>query len=356
MAKFQITLHKNTGVTAEQAPYLGNYVSKGQIPYDEILKNTATGCGMPIDEVDAMLNGSVAAIIKRQIIQATRMDFGFAVFLPIITGGFATSDAAFDPAKNTYELAMSFNKDIRNALVNVRPEIVSEEGATKVKLGNVFSKANPRPYGVLRLGEVARGTGEHLVFTDDGAALKLEDTKTGAEIEIPLSGVTSETSNVFEFTVPQNMLPGDYKVWVLSRGGDAEGAVQSVSYRVKVIAAPEPTGPHITKVTSDGGVEDDHLAAKKNHVLGTGLALGEGDHVYLRLIDTDGTVLEDNSQDHRVASSTDTEITSGDSGFWPDDSEYPDGEWNEEGRTVKLRVVKADGTSAERRVYLDDGE
>ena len=82
--------------------------------------------------------------------------------------------------------------------------------------------------------------------------------------------------------------------------------------------------------------------------------LGEGDHVYLRLIDTDGTVLEDNSQDHRVTSSTDTEITSGDSGFWPDDSEYPDGEWDEEGRTIKLRVVKADGTAAERRVYLDD--
>ena len=173
-------------------------------------------------------------------------------------------------------------------------------------------------------------------------------------IDIPLTGVTSEKPNVFEFTVPENMLPGDYKVWVMSRGGDAEGAVQSVSYRVKVIASPEPTGPHITKMTNEGGGADDHMCGQKSHVLGKGLALGQGDHVYVSLYETDGSLLEDNLQDDRVASSTDTEITTGNNGFWPDDSEYPDGEWTEEGRTIKLKVVKADGTTLEHRVYLDD--
>lgn len=251
------------------------------------------------------------------------------------------------------------SREVRDAVAGEVPDYNGEEATSKVKISSEMDLGT-ESFKVIRGTDSFRVCGIDLAVPDgEDESLSLVMTDGTTKVA---DVVVSETDDgqrlVCSLRADAAVAVGRYKLRLVSHGIDPTAPLVTRTYPVTLdrAIAPEPTGPTITKVTSDGPVEDDHLAVSKNHVLGTGLALGEGDHVYLRLIDTDGTVLEDNSQDHRVASSTDAEITSGDSGFWPDDSEYPDGEWDEEGRTVKLRVVKADGTAAERRVYLDNGE
>ncbi|MBQ0033351.1 MAG: hypothetical protein KBT68_11205, partial [bacterium] len=248
MAKHEITIRENTGSTKEVAPYLGTYVSKETVKIDPISEAVAKLCGLPANQVQTILTGAFELIAKMEKEDgAVRVNFdGFAVG-QVIRGHFASSDAVFDPAVNTLELAILLNDDVRNYLVNVTPTIVADENATKVRVHNVADVETPRPYQVIHGKHPFCVTGINLVTTDEGAEVYLEDSK-GIKFEC----VVDEVKSKQEFVAHSDALldGGDYKLWVKSRGGDAEGTLQSDFRKVKYLHVEGPIT--IDKVASEG--------------------------------------------------------------------------------------------------------
>ena len=239
MAKHEITIRENTGATKASAPYLGNYVSKETVKIDPISEAVAKLCGLPAIQVQTILTGAFDQIARMQQEDgAVRCNFdGFAV-CQVIKGLFPSSDAAFDPAVNTLELAILLNDDVRNFLVNVVPAIVTDDTATKVRVHNVADVETPRPYQVIHGKHPFCVTGINLVTTDEGAEVYLEDPK-GTKFPCTVDEVKSKQ----EFIAHTNALleGGDYKCWVKSRGGDAEGTLQSDFRKVKYLyVEPDP--------------------------------------------------------------------------------------------------------------------
>ena len=248
MAKHEITIRENTGATKASAPYLGNYVSKETVKIDPISEAVAKLCGLPAIQVQTILTGSFELIAKMEKEDgAVRVNFdGFAVG-QVIRWHFASSDAVFDPAVNSLELAILLNDDVRNYLVNVTPTIVADENATKVRVHNVADVSTPRPYQVIHGRHPFCVTGINLVMSDEGAEVYLEDSK-GIKFECTVDEVKSKQ----EFTAHTNALldGGDYKCWVKSRGGDAEGTLQSDFRKVKYLEIVDP--PTVDDIASEG--------------------------------------------------------------------------------------------------------
>ena len=249
MAKHEITIRENTGSTKEVAPYLGTYVSKETVKIDPISEAVAKLCGLPAIQVQTILSGAFELIAKMEKEDgAVRVNFdGFAVG-QVIRGHFASSDAAFDPAVNALELAILLNEDVRNYLVNVTPTIVADEYATKVRVHNVADTVTPRPYQVIHGKHPFCVTGINLVMSDEGAEVYLEDSK-GIKFEC----VVDEVKSRQEFVAHSAALlaGGDYRLWVKSRGGDAEGTLQSDFRKVKYLyVEPDPLA-----VSEDGDIK-----------------------------------------------------------------------------------------------------
>ena len=238
MAKHEITIRENTGATKTTAPYLGTYVSKETVKIDPISEAVAKLCGLPAIQVQTILSGAFDQIARMQQEDgAVRVNFdGFAV-CQVIKGPFASSDAAFDPAVNTLELAILLNDDVRNYLVNVVPAIVADDTATKVRVHNVADTETPRPYQVIHGKHAFCVTGINLVMSDEGAEVYLEDSK-GIKFEC----VVDEVKSRQEFVAHSATLlqGGDYRLWVKSRGGDAEGSLQSDFRKVKYLHIEDP--------------------------------------------------------------------------------------------------------------------
>ena len=238
MAKHEITIRENTGATKTTAPYLGTYVSKETVKIDPVSEAVAKLCGLPAIQVQTILSGAFDQIARMQQEDgAVRVNFdGFAV-CQVIKGPFASSDAAFDPAVNTLELAILLNDDVRNYLVNVVPAIVADDSGTKVRVHNVADTETPRPYQVIHGKHAFCVTGINLVMSDEGAEVYLEDSK-GIKFEC----VVDEVKSRQEFVAHSATLlrGGDYRLWVKSRGGDAEGSLQSDFRKVKYLHIEDP--------------------------------------------------------------------------------------------------------------------
>ena len=276
MAKHEITIRENTGATKASAPYLGNYVSKETVKIDPISEAVAKLCGLPSIQVQTILTGSFDQIARMQQEDgAVRCNFdGFAV-CQVIKGLFPSSDAAFDPAVNTLELAILLNDDVRNHLVNVVPAIVADDTATKVRVHNVADVETPRPYQVIHGKHPFCVTGINLVTTDEGAEVYLEDSK-GIKFEC----IVDEVKSKQEFVAHSDALldGGDYKLWVKSRGGDAEGTLQSDFRKVKYLHIEDPiTIDKVASEGADGIVKGEAFAAE-----GEGLSWHDGDSVTVR--------------------------------------------------------------------------
>ena len=260
MAKHEITIRENVGVTKTMAPYLGNYVSKETVKVDPISEAVAKLCGLPAIQVQTILTGAFEHIAKMEKEDgAIRVNFdGFAV-AQVIKGTFQSSDSAFDPDANQLDLAILLNEDVRNYLVNVTPTIVADENATKVRVHNVADCETPRPYQVIHGKHPFCVTGINLVMEDEGAEVYLEDSK-GIKYEC----VVDEVKSKQEFNAHSVMLleGGDYKLWVKSRGGDAEGSLQSDFRKVKYLHIEDPiTIDEIVSEGADGIVKGEAFAA-----------------------------------------------------------------------------------------------
>ena len=275
MAKHEIMIHQNTGVTKESAPYLGSYLSKETIKSDAFAAKIAEKCGLPAIQVQAIIAGAFDVIEELEQEGLVRIHIDGFTVCGIITGSFPTADAAFNPEKNTLQLALRLDESIRNELAAVVPAIVTDSSVTRLRVDNVMDLEAPRPYNVIHGKHVFRVAGFNMVLTDEGAGAKLVDSR-GIEYELVIDEVVSK--QLFKAHTETLLEPGDYKLVVKSKAGDAEGPLQTAFRRVKYLAVADPvTIDSIATEGNEGIVKGEAFAA-----VGTNLSFGEGDSVTVK--------------------------------------------------------------------------
>ena len=137
MAKLEIQIHENTSATKDVAPYLGTFISKGTINFAALAEQAAKLSGLPVIQIEAILRGAFDEFGDLEREGPVRINFDGGCICVIIKGRFESSDAAFDPEKNSLEIAWHLSDNIRNSLVNEVPKIVTDETSTKVRLNIV---------------------------------------------------------------------------------------------------------------------------------------------------------------------------------------------------------------------------
>ena len=275
MAKHEITVYQNTGATKETAPYIGSYISKETLRLDGFKAKISERCGLPAIQVQAILAGAFDAIeaLEKESLVRVHLD-GFTV-CGIITGSFPTADAAFNKDKNALQMAVRLDEPIRNALADVTPTVITDASLTKLRVDNVMDLAAPRPYNVIHGKHVFRVAGFNMVLSDEGAGAKLVDSR-GIEYELVIDEVVSK--QLFKAHTAELLEPGDYKLVVKSKAGDAEGPLQTAFRRVKYLEVVDP--PTLTSAHAPDGDPGTLLRAAKAVLEGTGLDGAAVDIVY----------------------------------------------------------------------------
>ena len=275
MAKHEINIYENKTLSKTVAPYLGTYVTKRDVDMKELCERASQLSGLPAIQLEGMILGAINAAAEMQKESIVKVNFdGFCVIAQI-TGKFATADAEFGPG-NKLLLAIRLDSDIRNCLINVTPTIVTEETTTKLRVLDVQDVAEPRPYGLVHGKRPFLIFGVNMVLADEGATVFIEDSR-GITHEVVVDEIVKEKQIIRAHTAAL-LEPGDYKVIVKSRGGDAEGQLQSDFRKVKYLRVVDP--PTVDKIATDGAdgiVKDEAFAAT-----GTNLSFGEGDSVTVK--------------------------------------------------------------------------
>ena len=247
MAKHEVMIHENTGATKESAHYLGSYISKETIKSDSFAAKIAERCGLPAIQVQAILAGTFDAIEELEKESLVRVHLDGLTVCGIITGSFATADAAFNSERNSLQLAVRLDEDVRNELADVTPTIVTDITVTKLRVDNVMDIAVPRPYNLIHGKHVFSVAGFKMVLDDEGAEVFLQNSK-GTTFPVVIDEIKS--SQLFTAHTASLLEPGDYKLVVKSHGGDAEGPLQTVFRKVKYLAVEDT--PTVDDIASEG--------------------------------------------------------------------------------------------------------
>ena len=275
MAKHEVVIHENTSATKASAPYLGSYISKETVKSDAFAARIAERCGLPAIQVQAIIAGAFDEIEQLQQDGLVRVHLDGLAVCGIITGSFPTADAAFDPERNSLQLAVRLDDDVKNELADVVPAIVSDASVTKLRVDNVMDIEIPRPFNLIHGKHVFSVAGLKMVLDDEGAEVFLQNAR-GTTFEVVIDEVKS--SQLFTAHTAALLEPGDYKLIVKSRGGDAEGPLQTVFRKVKYLQVVDPpTVDSIATEGKDGIVKGEVFAA-----VGTNLSFGEGDSVTVK--------------------------------------------------------------------------
>ena len=286
MARHEVIIHENTSATSAVAPYLGNYISKETLSIEKFASAVGAKCGLPAIQVSAIIEGSFQALedLEREGLVRIHTDIG--VICAVIKGSFPTADAAFDPARNSLELALRLDDALRLDLADTVPTIITDANLTKLRVDNVMDLEEERPMNLIHGRHVFRVAGFNMVLDDEGAAAYLENAQ-GTTFPLVIDEVVSK--QLFKAHTAELLPAGDYKLVVKSRAGDAAGPLQTSSRRVKYmrVADPEP-GPAtvaISGVDSEGSETGTVVERTPIRVHGTGLGMGEGDALYMKRSD-----------------------------------------------------------------------
>ena len=277
MARHEIIIHENTSATKTVAPYLGNYIAKETLAMAAFASTIGAKCGLPAIQVLAILGGSFEAIeaLEREGLVRVHTDIG--VICAVIKGSFPTADAAFDPVRNSLELALRLDDAIQLDLANAVPVIVTDEDVTKLRVHNVMDLVEERPMNLIHGQRVFRVAGFNMVLSDEGATAYLQNA-LGTTFPLVIDEVVSK--QLFKAHTAELLPAGDYKLVVKSRAGDAGGPLQTSFRRVKYLHTTDP-GPAPLAQTSDGkckimsmddeGSHTDFLYGSAWNVNGTGI-------------------------------------------------------------------------------------
>ena len=240
----------NMDSTSGKAPFIGTYISHENVPLGALCEQVSAQSGLTAIQVRAIIEGTFDAIaeLEKDGLVIVHLD-GMSVWAAI-TGSFPTGDAAFDPERNALNLAIRLDDQIRLAIVNATPQMVTDADLTRVKLDNIKDVEVERPVNLIHGRHVFRAAGWNLVLDDEGARVYLKD-RNGAEHEVVVDEVHSK--QLFTAHTAELLDGGDYTLWVESKGGDAEGPLQRDKCKVKYLRVVDPTPdpPEITRVQSD---------------------------------------------------------------------------------------------------------
>ena len=278
MAKHEIIIHENTGATRESAPYLGSYVSKETVHDYTFAAALAAKCGLPAIQVQAILTGVFNEIEKLEQESLVRVHLDGFTVCGVIRGSFPSADAAFDPARNALELALRLDEDLKLSLADVTPTIVSDLKMTKLRVDNVMDLAEPKPYNLIHGENVFRVAGFNMELADEGAEVYLQNA-LGQTFPVVVDEIVSK--QLFTAHTATLLEPGDYKLVVKSRAGDAEGPLQTAFRKVKYLKVVAPDPVRVTKIYSSSFESDEGSihAACFVYIEGENLKLDEDDCV-----------------------------------------------------------------------------
>ena len=288
MARHEVIIHENTSATGNVAPYLGNYIAKETLALAAFASSIGAKCGLPAIQVIAILDGSFQALedLEREGLVRIHTDIG--VICAVIKGSFPTADAAFDPERNSLELALRLDDAIQLELTDTVPVIVTDENVTKLRVDNVMDLVEERPMNLIHGQHVFRVAGFNMVLGDEGAAAFLQNA-LGTTFPLVIDEVVSK--QLFKAHTADLLPGGDYKLVVKSRAGDAAGPLQTSFRKVKYLRVEDPPGPEPVTVTITGiGCDEDETYVQDGSpilVFGTGLNMGEGDALYMKRSDLD---------------------------------------------------------------------
>ena len=274
MALHEVIIHENKTPSADKAPFTGTYISKDTIAFKKGCEVIAKLSGATDVEIFSILKGSFEEFAEMEKEAPKRIHFDGGCIAVALKGHFATADEKFNPDVHSLQLVIYLDEEVRLALANIVPTIVNDDTTTKVRLDNVVDVAEMKPYQVLHGQSPFKCSGINLVMDDEGAKIMLVD---GKDIQYSCTVVEQVSKQVVIAKTDELLEAGDYKVVIQSRGGDAEGPLQSVTKKVKYlhIEPPTPTEPTLTKVV-DAAHEDSpettwDANAEEGFMFGSGL-------------------------------------------------------------------------------------
>ena len=224
--------YRNNTETAGKAAFLASYLTKETIAIEKLCEQVAAQSGLTAIQARAIIEGAFDAITELQKEGLVIVHLDGLTVMAVITGSFPTSDAEFDGERNALELAIKLDDDIRLALVNETAKMVTDSTMTKVRVDNVMDLATPRPMNIIHGAKPFRVAGFNMVTDDEGAEIYLQNT-LGVIFPVTVDEVASR--QLFTAHVNGAAEPGDYKLVVKSRGGDAEGPLQTAFRKVKYL-------------------------------------------------------------------------------------------------------------------------
>ena len=273
MATHEVAIRENTGATSTGAPFLGKYVVKGNMDGAEVIAKVAVEAKLTDTVARAIVEGTFDVLAEEEREGLTKFNLGPLTVYAVVTGSFPSSDAAFDAERNRLLLTVRFDDETRLCLADITPSIVTDATATKVRIDTVTDVDTPRPYSVIHGQNPFKCQGYNLVMTDEGANIRLVNRsgQTFACIVDETGGrgyVIAHTAELLE--------GGDYKVVITSRGGDAEGSLQTARRNVKYlhVEPPAPVIPPTATSYEADGMEGEPITMDSSslHVNGTNLA------------------------------------------------------------------------------------
>ena len=275
MARHEVVIHQNTGALAATAPYIGSYIAKETLRMSAFATAIGNRCGLPAIQVMAILSGAFEAIEALERDGLVRVWTDLGVVCAVITGSLPTADAAFDPERNSLELVLRLGDDIRYALTDTVPTIITDEDLTKLRVDNVMDLEEERPMNLIHGKHVFRVAGFNMVLTDEDAAVYLENSM-GTTFPLAVDEVVSK--QLFKAHTTELLEAGDYKLVVKSRAGDAAGPLQTSFRKVKYLHVEDPVGPEVRLVSVNGG-EDVPCDSSSCTIEGENLTILPGDTV-----------------------------------------------------------------------------
>ena len=133
--------------------------------------------------------------------------------------------------------------------MNAKPVIVTDDTSTKVRVDNVFD-ADPtkaKPTEVIYGQNPFVSQGYNQVMSDAGAKAELVNARG---VRFDCTVLEEMNRQNVKFKTAELLEAGDYRFMLTSRGGDAEGDLQTVMKKVKYLKVVPP-GPKITKIQGD---------------------------------------------------------------------------------------------------------
>ena len=281
MARHEVVIHQNTGALAATAPYIGSYIAKETLRMSAFATAIGNKCGLPAIQVMAILSGAFEAIEALERDGLVRVWTDLGVVCAVITGSLPTADAAFDPERNSLELVLRLGDDIRYALTDTVPTIITDEDLTKLRVDNVMDLEEERPMNLIHGRHTFRVAGFNMVLSDEGAAAYLQNA-LGTTFPLTVDEVVSK--QLFTAHTAELLEAGDYKLVVKSRAGDAAGPLQASFRKVKYLRVvdPEPVPPPVVASYEADGMEGEPISMDGGTLLVKGTNLADATKVLFR--------------------------------------------------------------------------